>query len=312
MTGYILRRLVAMVPVLLALTLFTFFLVRLVPGDPARVMLGPRATPEGVAEIRSALSLDRPIPVQYGVFLRDLLLHGDLGDSIRKRQPVSTVILDRLGPTLFLVGYSLVLALLISVPLAAWAALNKERWPDQLVRAFTLASLAMPAYWVGMMLLQLLAVQYRIFPVAGYGEGFLGHLESLFLPALSLALAVASLTTRSLRAALLETLSSDYVRTARAKGLSNQRVFFWHVLRNSSLSSITVLSLSATFLIGGTTIMETIFAIPGIGQLIVRGIFDRDYPVIQGVTLVIGFLVLMISLLTDILYAALDPRIQLS
>ena len=312
MTGYIIRRLIAMVPVLLALTLFTFFLVRLVPGDPARVMLGPRATPEGVAEIRHALSLDRPIPIQYGVFLRDLLLHGDMGQSIRKREPVTTVIADRLGPTMFLVGYSLFLVLLITVPLATWAALNRERWPDQVVRAFTLFSLAMPAYWVGMMLLQLLAVKYRIFPVAGYGEGFTGHLESLFLPALSLALAISSLTIRSLRTALIETLSSDYVRTARAKGLSNQSVFLWHVLRNSSLSSITVLSLSATFLIGGTTIMETIFAIPGIGQLIVRGIFDRDYPVIQGVTLIIGFIVLMISLLTDIFYAFLDPRIQLS
>jgi peptide/nickel transport system permease protein len=180
------------------------------------------------------------------------------------------------------------------------------------VRVFTLGALAMPAYWVGMMLLQLLSVKYKIFPVAGYGDGFTGHLYYLFLPAFSLALAIAALTIRSLRSSILETLGSDYVRTARAKGLSSRSVFTWHVMRNSSLSSITLLGLVFVFLIGGTTIMETIFSIPGIGQLIVRGIFDRDYPVIQGVTLVIGVIVLITSLVTDILYAALDPRVKLS
>lgn len=311
MLGYIIRRVVAMVPVLFALTLFTFLLVRLVPGNPASVMLGPRATPQAVANIERSLGLDKPMIVQYGYFMRDLL-RGDMGESIRKKEPVSAVIARGIGPTLFLVGYALVLAILITVPLATAAALNKERWPDQLVRIFTLSALALPAYWVGMMLLQFLAVKYRIFPVAGWGKGFFGHLNALFLPSLSLALTVAALTIRSLRAALLETLGSDYVRTARAKGLSHRRVFIWHVLRNSSMSSITILGLSFVFLVGGTTIMETVFSIPGIGQLIVRGIFDRDYPVIQGVTLVIGLIVLIVNLVTDILYALLDPRVTLS
>ncbi len=311
MLGYIIRRVIAMIPVLFALTIFTFFLVRLVPGNPASVMLGPRATPESIAAIERSLGLDKPIFVQYGYFMRDLV-QGDMGDSIRKKEPVTTVIGERIGATLFLVFYALVLSVILTVPMATVAALNKERWPDQIVRIFTLGALAMPAYWVGMMLLQLLSVKYQIFPVAGYGDGFTGHLYYLFLPAFSLALAIAALTIRSLRSSILETLGSDYVRTARAKGLSSRTVFTWHVMRNSSLSSITLLGLVFVFLIGGTTIMETIFSIPGIGQLIVRGIFDRDYPVIQGVTLVIGVIVLVTSLVTDIIYAALDPRVKLS
>lgn len=312
MIAYIVRRVISMIPVLFALTLFTFFLVRLVPGNPASTMLGPRATPEAVASIEKSLGLDKPVVVQYGYFMRELVLHGDMGDSIRKREPVTTVIGDRIGATLFLVFYAMILALLITIPLATVAAYNKERWPDQIVRIFTLGALAMPAYWVGMMLLQLLAVKYRIFPVSGYGDGFTGHLYYLFLPAISLALAISALTIRSLRSSILETLGSDYVRTARAKGLSSRSVFSWHVMRNSSLSSITLLGLIFVFVIGGTTIVETIFSIPGIGQLIVRAIFDRDYPVIQGVTLVIGVIVLLTSLVTDVLYAVLDPRVKLS
>ncbi len=312
MISFIIRRIISMIPVLFALTLFTFVLVRLVPGNPASTMLGPRATPEAVASIEASLGLDKPIIVQYGYFMKSLVLHGDMGDSIRKKEPVTTVIAERIGPTLFLVFYALILAVLITVPLATVAAFNKERWPDQFVRIFTLCALAMPAYWVGMMLLQLLSVKYRIFPVAGYGDGFTGHLYYLFLPAVSLALAIAALTIRSLRSSLLETLGSDYVRTARAKGLAGRTVFVWHVMRNSLLSSVTLLGLIFVFVIGGTTIMETIFSIPGIGQLIVRGIFDRDYPVIQGVTLVIGVIVLLTSLVTDIVYAALDPRVKLA
>ncbi len=312
MIAFIIRRMATMIPVLFVLTLFTFMLVRLVPGNPASTMLGPRATPEAIASIEQSLGLDKPLLVQYGYFMRQLVFHGDMGQSIRKKQPVSTVIADRIGATLFLVIYSMALAVLITVPLATAAALNQERWPDQLVRIFTLAALAMPTYWIGMMLLQLLAVKYRVFPVAGYGHGFFGHLHSLFLPAISLALAIAALTIRSLRSSILETLGSDHVRTARAKGLSSRSVFLWHVMRNSSLSSVTLLGLIFVFVIGGTTIMETIFSIPGIGQLIIRGIFDRDYPVIQGVTLVIGVIVLLTSLVIDVVYALLDPRVTLS
>src|SRR5215217_5736117 len=271
MTAYILRRLVHMVPVLFLITLFVFFLVRLVPGDQASVMLGPRATPERVAALKKALKLDEPYWSQYVTFMRNLA-RGDLGDSVRRREPVRDIVLNRLQPTLFLTTYAMVISVLITVPLATWAALRKGRLADQVVRVFVVVSLGMPAYWVGMMLLQLFAVRYKVFPVAGWGEGFFGHLESLFLPALSLALAIASLMIRSLRNSLLETLVADYVRTARAKGLGNGRVVVWHVLRNSALSTITILGVNFCFLVGGTTIIETIFAIPGLGQLIVRAI----------------------------------------
>jgi peptide/nickel transport system permease protein len=311
MTGYILRRLAYMVPVLFLITLFIFFLVRFVPGDPAAIMLGTRASEENMAALREYLGLDEPYVVQYGIFMRNLA-RGDLGESIRQRRPVTAILTERIPPTVFLVSYAALLSVLITAPLATMAALNRGRWIDQAVRVYALLALAMPAYWIGMMLLQVFAVKLQLFPVAGYGEGFLGHLESLFLPALSLALAVSSILIRSLRNSILETLGADYVRTARAKGLSGRRVFVWHVLRNSAMSTATILSVFLAFLIGGTTIVETIFAVPGIGQLIIKAIFDRDYPIIQGVTLAIGVMVLFINLITDISYAILDPRLSYS
>jgi len=310
MTAYVIRRLVYMVPVLVLISLFVFLMVRLVPGDPAAIMLGPRATPENIAQMRQQLKLDDPLWVQYGTFLGNVV-RGDLGDSIRKREPVTSVLAARVPPTLFLVGYAAVLSVAISVPLAAVAAVRRGRWIDQAVRTYTILSLAMPAYWIGMMLLQLFAVKWRIFPVAGWGDSVPGHFLALFLPALSLALAISSILVRGLRTSLIETMDADHVRTARAKGLSAGRVFTWHVFRNSSLSTVTILGVNLAFLVGSTTIIETIFSVPGLGQLIVRSIFDRDYPVIQGVTLVFGVLVLAINLLTDLSYAVLDPRVKL-
>jgi peptide/nickel transport system permease protein len=300
-----------MVPVLFLITLFTVFLVRLVPGDPVTAMLGPRGTPERRAAMEKAMKLDRPSWEQYVAFVTGTV-RGDLGDSLWKKQPVTRVLADRIPPTLFLVFYALVMTIVLTLPLAGWAALNKGRWPDQLVRVFTVVSLAMPVYWIGLMLLQFFAVKHKLFPVSGWGEGFLGHLHALFLPALGLTLAIASLTIRSLRNAILETIGQDFVRTARAKGMSERAVFTGHVLRNSALSTVTILGINLAFLIGGTTITETIFAIPGLGQLIVTAVFQRDYPVIQGVTLTIGIMVLLINLVVDLTYALLDPRVSYS
>jgi peptide/nickel transport system permease protein len=309
MTGYVLRRLVYMIPVFLLISLFVFFMVRLVPGDPALMILGQRATEENVALVREKLHLNDPIWVQYSVFLGNLL-RGDLGDSMRQQRPVMHILGERLPATIFLVAYAGVLSVLLSAPLATIAALRRGTWVDQMVRIYVLLALAMPAYWIGMMLLQFFAVKNNIFPVAGYGEGFLGHLESLFLPALSLALAVSSILIRSLRNSIIETMGADYVRTARAKGLGGRSVFTWHVLRNSAMATATILAVNLAFMVGGTIIIESIFAIPGIGSLIVKAIFDRDYPIIQGVTLAVGVMVLFINLATDISYAVLDPRIK--
>jgi peptide/nickel transport system permease protein len=309
MTGYIARRLVQMVPVLFLISLFVFFLVRLVPGSPADALLGFRATPEAIAKVNKRLSLDKPIYEQYFAFMRNLV-QGDLGNSARRNEPVTDILRDRIPKTLFLVTYSMVLSILISVPLASWSALRRGRAADHVVRVYVMLSLAMPSYWIGMMLLQALAVKEKIFPVAGFGDGFFGHLESLFLPALSLAMASSSLLIRSLRNSLLETIDSDYVRTARSKGLTGRTVFLWHVMRNSAVSAVTILGVRLSFLVGGTAIIETVFSVPGIGQLIVKAIFDRDYAVIQGVTLVFGVLVLLINLVVDIIYVALDPRVS--
>ncbi len=309
MTSYLARRLLQMVPVMFLLSIFIFFLIRLVPGDPASAMLGDRGTDQTILELQERLHLNDPIYVQYGVFVKNLL-QGDLGNSIRKGDPVRDLIVHRLPPTIFLAFYAGLLSLLITVPLATLAAFKQNRAPDFLVRAFTMLSLAMPSFWIGMMLLQFLAVKYRIFPVSGYGEGFLGHARSLFLPALALALGIASVLIRSLRHSLLETLQADYVRTARAKGLTNQRVFTWHVLRTSAMSTITILGVNIAYLIGGAAVVETIFAIPGVGQLVVSSIFSRDYPVIQGATLFFGLLVLFINLITDVCYALIDPRVS--
>lgn len=311
MASYIARRLLQMIPVMFLLSLFIFFLIRLVPGDPASAMLGDRINDATVTALKERLHLNDPIYVQYGAFMRNLF-EGDLGNSIRKGDPVRDLILQRLPVTVFLALYASVLSLIITVPLAALAALKQNRWQDYSVRAFAMLSLAMPSFWIGMMMLQFFAVKYKIFPVSGYGNGFLGHLQSLFLPALALALGIASVLIRSLRNSLLDTLQADYVRTARAKGLTTQRVFTWHVLRTSALSTITILSVNLAYLVGGAAVVETIFSIPGIGQLVVSSIFNRDYPVIQGATLFFGLLVLFINLLTDIGYALLDPRVSYS
>jgi peptide/nickel transport system permease protein len=298
-----------MVPVMLGVTLVVFFLLRLVPGDPAEVILGNRATDANIAHLRKALGLDKPMLVQYGYFMRNML-KGDLGESIYYREPVTRLILHRLPVTLFLTAFSTVLALLITIPLGTLAAIKKDRWQDQAVRGFLLVSLAMPPFWVGLMLLLLFGVKFRIFPVAGYGEGFTGHLHSLFLPALTLALGISAVLVRSLRNSILDVLSADYVRTARAKGLGSRTIYTWHVLRNSALSTMTLLGIYVAYILGGAVILESVFAIPGLGSLLIKAIFGRDYPIVQGVTLYFGVLVILVNLLTDIGYAILDPRVS--
>jgi peptide/nickel transport system permease protein len=298
-----------MVPVMLGVTLVVFFLLRLVPGDPAEVILGNRATDANIAHLRKALGLDKPMLVQYGYFMRNML-KGDLGVSIYYREPVTRLILHRLPVTMFLTGFATLLALLITIPLGTLAAIKKDRWQDQAVRGFLLVSLAMPPFWVGLMLLLLFGVKFKVFPVAGYGEGFTGHLHSLFLPALTLALGISAVLVRSLRNSILDVLSADYVRTARAKGLDSRTIYVWHVLRNSALSTMTLLGIYVATILGGAVILEQVFAIPGLGSLLIKAIFGRDYPIVQGVTLYFGVLVILVNLITDIGYAILDPRVS--
>lgn len=307
--AFLRRRLVQLIPVLMGISLITFFMIHLIPGDPARNMLGPRATPERVAELRQSLGLDEPLWSQYRRFLIGVV-RGDLGTSLYYRQAVAPLVLERLPATLFLIIYSTVIALVVAIPLGIVAALRRNSWIDQAIRTISLITLAMPAFWLGVLFILYFGLYRGWFPVGGYGESFQEHLYHLFLPSLTIALAMAPILIRSLRSSMVGNLRAQYTTTARAKGLSNARVVTGHVLRPSLISTVTVLGVNLGFLIGSTVIIETVFAIPGLGFLMVSSIQARDYPVIQAVTLVMAVLVVTVNLLTDMTYALLDPRVS--
>jgi peptide/nickel transport system permease protein len=309
--AYVLRRLAQLVPVALGVTFVTFLLVHLLPGDPALAVLGDRATPQLIAQLHHQWGLDRSLPEQYWLFLQRLA-HGNLGDSLLYRVPVRSMIVQRTPVTLLLLSYSTVLAVLISVPLALLAARRKDGPADQAVRAVPIVGLGMPPFWVGLMLVTLLASGdvFKWFPVGGYGSGFTGHLDSMFLPALTVAIGTAPLLIRSLRASLLRVLEADYITTARAKGLPERRVLLRHALRNGLMPMITVLGINLGFLIGGTVVVEKVFALPGVGAMIFDGISQRDFAVVQGTTLVLASLVVLVNVVIDVTYSLLDPRVR--
>ena len=308
--AYILRRLVQAIPVLFGVTLIVFFMIHLVPGDPARTMLGVHATPSRVAALHREWGLDRSVPEQYWIYLKRVL-HGNLGTSLFYRVSTASLITGRLPVTLWLIAYGTLLSIVIALPLATLAATRKDRPADQAVRAVPLVGLGFPPFWLGIMLLLAFGLHLgRLFPVGGYGNGFVGHLHSMFLPALTVALGISPLLIRSLRASLLQVLESDYVTTARSKGLSERRVLARHALRNAVVSTVAVLGVNIAFLVGATVVIEQVFALPGIGQLMLNSIFQRDFPVVQGVTLVFGILVVLVYLATDVLHSFLDPRVR--
>jgi peptide/nickel transport system permease protein len=308
--AYILRRLLQAIPVLLGVTVLVFFMIHLVPGDPARTMLGVHATPKRVAALHHEWGLDRSVPEQYWLYLKRLL-HGNLGTSLFYRVSTASLITGRLPVTLWLIGYGTVLSIVIAIPLAVIAASRKDAARDQVVRAVPLVGLGFPPFWLGIMLLLVFGLHLgRLFPVGGYGTGFFGHLHSMFLPALTVALGIAPILIRSLRASLLQVLESDYVTTARSKGISERRVLTRHALRNAVISTVAVLGVNIGFLIGGTVVIEQVFALPGIGQLMLNSILQRDFPIVQGVTLVFGILVVLVYLTTDVVHSLLDPRVR--
>ncbi len=306
--GFVVGRLLLMIPVVIGVTIITFFILRLIPGDPVVVMLGIHSTPAAAAALRASLGLNKPLWEQYALFMNNLA-HINLGESLYYRMPVATLIGQRLPATLWLVAYSAVLALVISVPLATISAARKDGIVDQLVRGIFLLTFAMPGFWVGLIFILVFSLRLHIFPVSGYGDGFGGHLWTLFLPSLTIALGFAAILIRTLRSSILAVLRADYVDTARAKGLGRGRILWRHVLRNALLSTLTVFGVNLAYLIGGTVIIENVFAVPGLGQLLTSSIFTRDLSVVQGITLIFALFVVCISLLTDVAYAALDPRV---
>jgi len=308
--AYVLRRLLQLVPIALGVTILVFFLIHLVPGDPARTILGNQATPARVALLHHEWGLDRPIWVQYGKFM-GRIAHGNLGDSLFYGVSAGHLVLQRLPVTLWLIGLGMLLSVAIAVPLASIAATNRDRIPDHLVRAVPLVGLGFPPFWVGIVLLLVFGLHLgRAFPVGGYGNGFVGHLHSMFLPALTVAFGIAPILIRSLRASLLEVLESEYVTTARSKGLPESRVLVRHALRNAVVSTVSVLGVNIGYLVGGTLVIEQVYALPGIGQLMINSIFQRDFPVVQAVTLVFSIMVVLVYLLSDVAHALLDPRVR--
>lgn len=308
---YVLRRLVALIPVLFGVTLIVFFMIHLVPGDPARTLLGTHATDASVAALHKAFGLDKPVWQQYLDFL-GRLAHGDLGQSFFYNTDVRGLVFGRLAPTLWLLVAATLLAVLISVPLAVVAASRRGGFLDQVIRSVPLLGLGMPAFWLGIMLVLLFGLKLRMFPVSGFGTTTVGHLRSIFLPGLTVALALTPILIRSLRTSMIAVLDSDYVVTARAKGLSHRRVIIGHTLRNAAVSSVTVLGVNVAYLVGSTLVVERVFALPGLGTLMLDAIFNRDFAVVQAVTLLFAVMVVAVNLLTDVAHAALDPRVALS
>ncbi len=296
-------------PTAVGVTIIAFFMIHLIPGDPARTILGIHATPQKIVILHREWGLNRPLADQYWLFM-DRLVHGNLGISLYYGTSVASLITSRLPPTLWLIIYAAVLAVVISVPAAMIAATRKDGLRDHVVRVVPLLGLGMPSFWLALILQTVLAVKYRLFPVTGYGTGILGHLHTMFLPSLTVAIALCPVVIRSLRASMLNVLGADFITTARAKGVPGRRLFVRHVLRNAVIPGVTVLGINIGFLIGGTVIVEQVFAVPGIGNLMINSIFQRDFPVVQAVALVFGIMVVLVNLLTDVAYAALDPRVR--
>jgi peptide/nickel transport system permease protein len=305
---FVLFRPLQLIPVLFGISLVSFILIHLLPGDPASIILGVRATATAVAEIHRKFGLDQPIFVQYLYFLVNLA-QGEFGQSVIYRAPVLEVVADRIAPTVFLLAYAVVLSIALSLPLASLAAIRQGRLADQLIRLFSTIGLGLPAFWVGIVLIMLLSIRFGWFPVSGYGETLGERLHHLFLPAFTLALSLAPVLTRNLRASLIAEASADYVTAAKARGVPRRVIFLHHVLRNSLLPTVNLLGINVGWLIGGTVVAESVFSIPGLGQLMISSIFARDYLVVQAITLILALGVVLTNFIVDIATVALDPRV---
>lgn len=332
MIAMLFRRLLLLVPILFGVTVIVFGAVRLIPGDPAQVMLGERASPEAIARVRHELGLDKPLPVQFGVTV-SRMAQGDLGRSIVTGAPVTQEISQRFPATVELGLAALVIALAVGIPLGILAAARKNSWIDVLSTSGALVGVSMPIFWLGLVLMLLFSAQLRVLPLSGRLDLALDlapitglHLVDavlrgdvavfrsavlhLILPALTLATVPMAIIARMTRAAMLEVLGADYVRTARAKGLGERAVVWGHALKNAAIPIVTVAGLQLGYLLSGAVITETIFSWPGIGSLAVQSIFSRDFPILQGCVLIFATCFVLVNLATDLLYTRMDPRLR--
>jgi peptide/nickel transport system permease protein len=310
--GWIVGRLLALVAILAAISMVTFALLALIPGDPATVMLGAEASRQSIAQLHKDLGLDRPLPFRFAIWLRDAL-HGNLGYSIFSHRAVSAMIAERLSTTLTLCLLALIIAVVVGVSTGVLGAVRQDGAADQLVRLFQLVGLSVPDFWLGILLLLVFSVQLRLVPLVGYKtitESFWTALRFLALPAFALGLVQAANVARMTRAYMLEVLRQDYVRTARAKGLGGRRIIYRHALRNALPPVVTVLGIQVGALLSGVVVVETVFGLPGIGQLVLSAILTRDYPLIQGVMLYTAVIYALANLVVDVSYGVMDPRVR--
>ena len=312
MIKYLIRRLLAVIPVLFGISLVVFFLVHLVPGDVVAILLGPTAAPEAREALRKLFGLDQPLYLQYAEWLAGVL-HGDLGTSLRTGQPVLSSILDRTWVTSELAGLAMIIALLIGIPAGVIGAVKQYSRLDYVVTIFALAGLSVPNFLLSTLLILLFSLALPLLPPSGYvpfAANPVDNLRLMIMPALALGLGAASYITRMTRSSVLETLRQDYVRTAYAKGLPSQVVIIGHALKNALIPIVTVIGIQLGYLLGGAVIVEAIFAVPGVGRLALDSINMRDYPVVQGTVLFITSVFVFINLAVDILYAYVDPRVH--
>ncbi|QDZ13388.1 ABC transporter permease [Devosia ginsengisoli] len=301
-----------MAAVMFLVVTIVFLIVRVTPGDPAAIMLGPDASAADIAALRARLGLDAPLPLQYLVYVQQML-QGDLGESIFLGQPVLTAIWSRAEPTFFLTVFALAIACVIALPVGIISAYRRGSLFDQGITTLAMLAASIPGFWLSLMLMQLFSVRLGWFPVSGYGgpgASFGDRLYHLVLPAVALGVVSSALIIRFTRAAMLDVLGEDYVRTARSKGMSEFRVILRHALKNALIPIITVIGLTAAVLISGAVVTETVFGLPGIGNLVVSAVSRRDYPVIQGALLIIAGLYVLINFIIDMLYLIVDPRVR--
>ncbi len=313
MITFAIRRIAQLIPVLLVMSMIVFATSMMLPGDPTTAILGEDASLADRAALKAEMGLDQPIPVQYARWLGKALT-GDLGKSLRTQEPVAQMLASRVPITLELALLAVIVSVLIGVPLGIFAALKRNSWIDSLLSAVSLSSMAIPYFWVGILLIMLLSVRLGWLPPSGYVPFFedpIANLKLMIMPVITVGTAQAALVMRQTRTAMLQILSQDYIRTARAKGAGEGRVILSHALRNSMIPVITVVGLQMGALIGGAVVTETVFSLPGLGRMIVDGIFVRDFPVVQGAILVVVLGVLLVNLVTDLSYTLVDRRIKL-
>jgi len=312
MYQFIARRLLSTIPVLAIVAVLVFLLLRLTPGDPAAILAGDAASTQQIEEIRQTLGLDRPLPVQFAIWVGQLL-QGDLGESYYYKVRVTELISQRLEPTLSLAALTIVIAILVAVPLGVVAAWRFGGWFDRLLMGFSVFGFSVPVFVLGYLLVWLASLKLGWFPVQGYkpiADGFGNFLYHLVLPAITLSVIYIALLARVTRASVLEALGEDYIRTARAKGLAESRVLIYHALANAAVPIVTIIGIGIALLIGGVVVTESVYAIPGLGRLTVDAVLSRDFPTIQGVILFFSLVYVVVNLLVDLSYVILDPRIR--